>query len=59
VHTREDGTTMLTLAIPSEDLARDIERIVEQNPELTESRLTREALRRELQRYEQEEYNDD
>ena len=42
----------------SDDLGTAVEKIVEEQPEMTESRFVREALRRELQRYEQADYGE-
>jgi len=43
----------------SHDLAEKVIEIVEQDEEMSEARFAREAMRRELQRYEQEGYGDE
>lgn len=40
-------------------LGERVEHVVENNEEMTEARFAREAMRRELQRYEQEGYGDE
>jgi len=54
---RHNTRKQLSVTMPRE-LGDTIERIVEQNDDLTESQFAREAMRRELQRYEQEGYDD-
>lgn len=48
VHNRPDGRQAVTATVP-EKLAREVEEAVNSDPELTEARLVREGLRRELQ----------
>jgi len=47
----------MTVTMPTQ-LGEQVEEIVENNEEMTEARFAREAMRRELQRYEQEGYDD-
>jgi len=47
----------MSLKMPPE-MGHKIEEIVEQDEEMSEARFAREAMRRELQRYEQEGYDD-
>jgi predicted DNA-binding protein len=48
----------MSLKMPKE-LGEKIEQVVSEDEEMTEARFVREAIRRELQRYEQEGYQDD
>jgi len=52
------GKKQMTVMMPTE-LGKHVERIVEENEEMTEASFTREAMRRELQRYEKEECADE
>jgi len=47
----------MTVTMP-EEMGEQVEEIVENNEEMSEARFAREAMRRELQRYEQEGYDD-
>jgi Arc/MetJ-type ribon-helix-helix transcriptional regulator len=51
VRERPDGRFELTAIMP-EQLANQVKETVENDPEMNDSRLVREALRRELQRRE-------
>jgi len=55
MHEMENGHYSATVSM-SPELAMAISRTVKEHPELTQSRLFREAVRKELQRYE---INDD
>lgn len=48
----------MSIQVPTE-LGEQIEEVVESHEEMTESRFAREAMRRELQRYEQKDYNNE
>lgn len=48
----------MTVTMP-EEMGEQVEEIVENNEEMSEARFAREAMRRELQRYEQEGYGDE
>jgi len=53
VQKRKNGRQFVTAELTG-NLPSQVEAVVENNPELSESRLVREALRRELQQYEVE-----
>jgi len=48
----------MTVTMP-EEMGEQVEEIVENKEEMSEARFAREAMRRELQRYEQEGYGDE
>jgi hypothetical protein len=48
VTTRDDGTTQVSAAI-TDDIAKDLERVLDANEEVSQAQLVREGLRRELQ----------
>jgi metal-responsive CopG/Arc/MetJ family transcriptional regulator len=52
------GKKQLVVLMPTE-LGEQVETIVEQNDGMSEASFTREALRLELQKYEQEGYGDE
>lgn len=54
---KQDGMNMIQAGI-SDELARQVEEALDGDPELTESQLVREGLRRELQDHEVREAED-
>jgi metal-responsive CopG/Arc/MetJ family transcriptional regulator len=58
VHKRTDGKWQISAAM-NDELGKAVKEAIDNDLEMNDGRLVREALRHELQKYEQENYKDD